>query len=229
MDIQLAKRRSYVVCYVVLLGESMTCTRIFPYNRFKSSQARNGILHCLTRCKGSRKFIFMFWKIFLHNAVATSTRWQLVSFSWRWKEEGYWPKSQRSTVYNLDWAQERDRRRHVGWYAAAQAALNQPPGKNLDRLHVPLTLLYSDMADCQRCLQNYPSGLQWTLPFYIYHFLLQWDLMRSAGFSPGCRYIRKMYSRLAIRIILPWKAWLAFHYPELSRSYQLCSQVKCNQ
>ena len=183
-----------------------------------SSQHKQNMANytALPDAKAFESITFICESIHLHNAVVTPTRWQQVSFSWWWKEEGCWPKSQGSAVYNFDEAQERDRPRHVGWHAAAQAVLNQPPDNNMDRLHLPRFPRYS---------------VKITLLHLSFSIAVRFNAKVPDFPHAGCPYI----SNFANAQLASYKAHTtlylkkpSWHF-ELSRLYHLCSQVKCNE
>ena len=179
-----------------------------------SSQHKQNMAHytALPDAKAFESITFIFESMHLHNAVVTPTRPQQVSFSWWWKEEGCWPKSQGSAVYNVDEVQKRDRRRHVGRHAAAQAVLNQPPGNNLDRLHLPPTPPASS--------KHYPSTF---IIFYCSE--IQCQVLDFPQAAPTFANVQLASYKAHITLYLERPSW---HF-ELSRSYHLCSQVKCNE
>ena len=166
----------------------------------------------LPDAKAFENVTFIFESIHLHNDVVTPTRWQQVSLSWWWKEEGRWPKSQGSAVYNFDEARERDRRRHVGCHAAAQAVLNQPPDNNLGRLHIPPTP-----------------------PIFRIMTVLHLSFSIALRFNAKWRIFPRLPPTFANAKLASYKAHTTLYLEKpswhfkLSRSYHLCSQVKCNE
>ena len=181
-----------------------------------SSQHKQNMAHytALPNAKAFESINFIFESIHLHNAVVTPTRRQQASFSWWWKEEGRWPKSQGSAlaVYNFDEVQGRDRRSHVGGHAAAQAVLNQPPGNNLERFHLPPT--------SRAFIKHHPSTF---IIFYCSE--IQCEVPDFPQAAPIFANVQLASYNAHTTLYLERPSW----YFELSRSYHLCSQVKCNE